>query len=395
MVRVVEGSHRGVPVFWVEYRKADGKRTGKPFPRTRAGRNDAMQFAEGVVEQQSQPVKPAEKPLLTVAEIGKRFMVAEFPAFRPNTMRMCRDAWRTFEAFVGPHTIAEDLGRDTMSALRAELDGEEWAVTTIRTTFGWVRRVYRWAADGDLIVKNRVGAYQYKIGKDKRPRSPDEFRMEEFAALLCALRLDFANQWRPHVALGVCGYQGARQWAVLHLKWDDLDFPGEIITWRAEWDKMGNTWTQPMREPTRALLEVARAWREECRYLGPYVFFPASKLNKRPFYTEQSLSKALHAAEKRAGVTHHLGRGAHGLRRLLAGEVAELTGDAVHAMQAIGDRDIRMAQRYIKKRDDRLVRTFDTLDERLPEPHPKGKASPAQPATNLRTGVNGDTLEVG
>lgn len=94
----------------------------------------------------------------------------------------------------------------------------------------------------------------------------------------------------------------------------------------------------------------------------PWVLPPGNERNRRGTYTIQSLWVALKAAETRAGIGHATGRGGHGLRRMLAGDVTELTGDAVLGLHAIGDTDIRQAQRYIKRRDDRLQWVFDALD---------------------------------
>jgi integrase len=364
-VRVVEGVHRGAKVYWVEHKVLpDLRRTAVPFPRTRAGKVEATNYATGIALEQEQAAKPAEPLRLTVDQLWVRYVEAEFPAFRPNTKRIYRDGWKPWALFVGPATIAEDLGRDSMAQLRAELDRRGWAVNTIRKTFGVVRAVYKWALEGELIQRNRVGTYVYKVPKEQRPKSPAEFRQEDLDGMLAALPLDSTRHWRAHAVLAVCGNQGARQWSVLHLTWPDVHFDAGEIIWQGAWNKTGETWDQPMREATRAVLEVALLRRSEAGYEGPYVFFPARLGNKQGFYTEQSLWYALKAAEIDAKIPHLPGRGAHGLRRLLAGEVNELTGSMKTAMDAIGDRTIRMAERYLKVRNDRLVAAFKALDAR-------------------------------
>ena len=120
------------------------------------------------------------------------------------------------------------------------------------------RLVYGFGLDAQLIQKNLVGRFRYKVAKDKRPISADEHRMEEFGLLLEALPINRKGTWRAHVIFGVCGYQGARQWAVLHLKWSDVDWESDRIIWQAAWDKNGVEWDQPLRGPTRALLEWRR-----------------------------------------------------------------------------------------------------------------------------------------
>jgi hypothetical protein len=95
--------------------------------------------------------------------------------------------------------------------------------------------------------------------------------------------------------------------------------------------------------------------------------FPPGSLKRAKVHTEtytpQSLWAALRRAESRAGIEHHERRASHGLRRLLAGEVNALTGNAKLAMDAIGDRDIKQAQRYLRPRQDELKAAFDRLDE--------------------------------
>lgn len=384
-VRVVEGTNRGAPVYWVEY-KDEGRRTAAPYPRTRAGKVEAINFATGIALEQEQAAKPAAPLRLTVDQLWVRYVEAEFPAFRPSTKRIYRDGWKPWALFVGPATIAEDLGRDSMAQLRAELDRRGWAVNTIRKTFGVVRAVYKWALEGELIQRNRVGTYVYKVPKEQRPKSPAEFRLEDLDGMLAALPLDSSRHWRAHGVLAVCGNQGARQWSVIHLAWPDLHFEAGEITWQGEWNKTGETWEQPMREVTRAVLEVALLRRAEAGYEGPYVFFPARIGNKQGFYTEQSLWHALKGAEARATpvIPHLPGRGAHGLRRLLAGEVNELTGNMKTAMDAIGDRSIRMAERYLKVRNDRLVAAFKALDAR------RKPAIGAEVTSNLQANGGGD-----
>ena len=150
---------------------------------------------------------------------------------------------------------------------------------------------------------------------------------------------------------------------MLHLRWEDVDLNRKAIRWRARWDKMGRDWSQPMREGTIKALAVAAEKRVgENPWVLPSRTYRTGRVIIGETYTAQSLWAALKSAEKRAGISHVSRRGAHGLRRLLAGDVQALTGDPILAMQAIGDTDVRQAERYIKKRDDRISAVFDDLD---------------------------------
>ena len=77
-------------------------------------------------------------------------------------------------------------------------------------------------------------------------------------------------------------------------------------------------------------------------------------------YLIQSFLTALVKAEARAGVEHLPYLAAHGLRKMVAGEVNAKTGDPVLAMHYIGDTDMKAMKRYLKRRDDRLRAVADT-----------------------------------
>jgi hypothetical protein len=92
-------------------------------------------------------------------------------------------------------------------------------------------------------------------------------------------------------------------------------------------------------------------------------------------YRVQAFRYALQQAERAAGVPHRELRAAHGSRRMVAGEVLAQTGDPKLAMDFIGDTDLRVMQRYLKRRDDRLVALAAQLDT------PKGATEvPREPA---------------
>lgn len=355
-VRVVEDVNHGTPVYLVTYR-VGGKRRVAVFARPRQ-RSEALAFAEGVAQEQGQTPAAEAAPPITLEALFAKYQVDAFPALRPRSRTLYRQFWGHFVNFAGPHAPADDIRADTLSRLRLHLEGRGMAVNTIRRVMAITRMVFRWGQMHELLQRNRVSLYTYRVAKEQRPESPAEYRLEELAALLAAFDPAKATEWRPWVALTLCGYQGARQHAVLHLRWEDVDLAAGTITWRAAYDKAGREWQQPLRAASRAALDVARP-RAQGR---PWVLPGFGQEGEAP-YTIQSLWGALKRAEERAGIPHLRRRGAHGLRRLLAGEVAELTGSAKQAMDAIGDRDIRQAERYVKVRQDRMRRTFEAMDQ--------------------------------
>jgi len=142
----------------------------------------------------------------------------------------------------------------------------------------------------------------------------------------------------------------------------DVDEELGTLHWQPQWDKMGHDWRQPMRDATREALRVAREWREKNEYDGPWIIPAGSSKNANSVYTIQSLWAALRSAQVRAGVELKPGRGGHGFRRTFAGDVNAETGDPALALLAIGDTDLRQANTYVQKRDERVKNAFDRLD---------------------------------
>lgn len=352
-VRVtVEGDM--VRVRW----RVDGQRKLKSYPNTPENRANAKAFAKGVAEARE---KPAQKAPLTLRTMWERYADAEFPHLRDNSRRLYAEYYRRWENAWGLNFPVESTTLEMAHEFRRNLARLNLATSTIRQTIRTVQMVYAWAERNELITRNKMRLYRFKVAKDERRESPAEYRDDDFAKMLAALDRKSATQWRPFVVLAICGAQGVRQHAALHLQWDDIG--PETVTWRKQWDKLGREWSQPTRHLTRVAIDVAEYWRERNGYNGPWVVPSGSSKNKGETYSAQSLWTALCEAEKRAGIPHLKGRGAHGLRRMLAGNVAEITGDAVLAMKSIGDSDVRMAGRYLKNRDERMDAVFAQLDE--------------------------------
>jgi integrase len=353
---------RGGELVRVQWRQRGALRT-QSWPNTGAARAEARAFAETIAEELAGPEARRGRESVTVRQLFERYLEAEGRSLRPATIRNRRADWRRWELFVGRGAIADELGPDRLAQLVAALDRQGLAARTIGEVVNTVKLIYNWGEEQEVLRRDRLVKYKYKVGKDRRPESPAEFSAEEFQQLLGVLRPDAAAGWRAWAVLALCGYQGARQWAVLHLQWADLDLEAGVVTWRAAWDKQGREWRQPIREVTRAVLERVRRWHEASGLTSPWLFPAHHARAKSEVYTRDALCKALHAAEARAGIPHRVHRGAHGLRRMLAGDVLAATGNPKLAMEAIGDRDLKTMERYLKRREGALSEAFRRLDE--------------------------------
>jgi integrase len=367
----IEGEQ--VRVRW----RVNGARKLKSYPNTQENRANAKAFAKGVAESRE---KPQQKAQLTLRTLWERYADAEFPHLRPNSQRLYREYYARWENAWGKDFPVEQTTLDMAHTFRKDLTKLGLATSTNRQTIRTVQMVYAWGERNELVTVNKLRLFRFKVGKDDRAESPAEYRDDDLVKILAALDPESATQWRAWVTLAICGAQGVRQHATLHLRWVDVDVFGGVITWRKEWDKLGREWTQPMRQLTKEALIVAAMHRRED---SPWILPAGSKKNKGETYSPQSLWSALQAAEKRAGIPKLKGRGAHGLRRMLAGNVATLTGDAVLAMKSIGDTDVRMANRYLKNRPDEMTSVFERLDSRS---RPEASDEKSNETTTQETG---------
>lgn len=327
----------------------------------------AMGFAQrivaGITDQAAAPRRA------TVGELWDAYTKAsDFRQLRPRSAALYRENWSLFTTVVPLGLAADDVTVAMIEEVRTALEETPrppraptgLAVNTVRKAISVVKGVWSWGERTEFLHRNRIHAFKFKVGKDQRPVVPDEYTNEDFAKLLSALSFDKPSQRTAYTVLALVGYQGVRINAALHLRWEDVCWTTDELTMRSTFDKMGEEWVSPMRAPFRAVL--ARLWESVDRPKTGWVFPSRRKGAARPTYTVQSFWLALREAEERAGVTHSPGRAAHGFRRGVAGDVAENTGSALLAMEAIGDRGTAMAPRYIKRRAGRVASALRDLD---------------------------------
>lgn len=350
---------------WCLWRER-GKRRKESWPDSSRNRRVAKAWAKAFAE--ARKTQAAPRVPITVGMLWDRFVEAEFPTLRPKTQKVYTDYWRAWAVYVGDETIAEDLGVGTVTAFKADLEKREWAPNTMHRAIQTVKTVYAWGVRAEQLSRNAVRDYRFKTAKEKRREKPGEYRADELAAILAQLPVEKATTWRAHGVLAICGYQGARVNAVLHLRWEDIDLNAGTIRWQPRWDKLGRDETQPLRQPTRTVLEAIRSRTE-----GKGWVFPAgSEKNKGEVYGHQALIVALRAAERRAGVPRKAYRGPHGLRRMLFNDVLKETGDIGSAMAAIRDTSLEIASKYFRPREDQLAAAFAQLDARTALERPLG-----------------------
>ena len=351
-VRVfLEPSRDLVRVQWREH----GQRRKKSWPNTGEGVREAKAWAKTFAAHRHIP--QTETSNLTLREMWDRYTTAEFTHLRPRTRANYAQRWAEWERFVGRHFIADDVTLEMFDGFRRARARLGLAVNQTSEAIKVVKLVYGWAQRRELISRNRAALYRFKFAKEDRPQPVQEYHPADFSKLLGQLDPRSSREWRAWVALAICGTQGGRISAVLHLRWDDVDFEAGTIIWRAAWDKMGHERGQPLTAVARDALYVALGWAQlDPAQLG-WVFFTPTK-NKRErgdmTYHISSFWRMLCNAEKAAGIPHIKQRAAHGLRRMAAGNALDITKNPIEAMHWIGDQDLTQAKRYLKERAGRM-----------------------------------------
>lgn len=357
--------------LWIEGDRIMGQyRAGPPGAKSRKKRTwvntaENRAYAKVWAEELARTLagRGGERQLVTTRVLFERYAEAEFSTLRPRSQRLAQDAWRTWERFVGPTTIAEDLGPETLAEFRGVMEraatrrGAGYAVSTIGKTIGQVKGVYAWGYRHRLLSRNDVRDYRFKVGKEQRAAAPPEYTAAEVAALEAVLPLDSDRGWRVAAVFRLANLLGGRQNAIRHLRWDDIDLERHLITWRAKWDKNGREDTSPLRPAARAVLEAIRHRTEGVGYV-----FPAA--SGKGVYTAQSAIAGLRVAERRAGVASIPGRAFHGLRRKHFNDVLEASsGDVGAAAAALRDTDLRvLSKSYLKKRNPKLEAVYEAMD---------------------------------
>lgn len=368
------------------------KREQESFAGNKAGKAEAEAFFKAFAEEAK--TKDAAAPL-TVRALWTVYLDAEAEHLRPNTLRLYRDAWRTWEQFINESTIAHDVTVQQIVEFRKALDARGLATDTVKGVIRGVRTVYNWGERSELIDRNRWHLFVHKVAKEKRTKPRAEYRSDEFLSIWGALNPELRGQWRAWVAVGLLGIYGNRQNEILNLQWDWIT--GDVVVIPSEYVKTGEEGTLTLFPLTRGILDVARRWAVLEGYAGEYVLFPGQAAGRKhaseqPHYSIQSLTDGIHRAEARGGVETIKWRAGHGFRRGLVGDLVDQTGDVTLALQAIRDKDLSMASHYRVRRNDkvdaavqeragRLIPTATNVqrDARNDESAPKG--APVTPTT--------------
>lgn len=363
----------GEPVARVEWRQFGERKTETFRGPKRDRENAAKAYAEGVAERlkQGDAVKVQR---YTIAELWQKYLTAKGVNWRPKTRLLAEQRWKVFVRTVNPLTFADLLTQETLDTWREELltnprgkTGAIMARNQVAHHIQLVKSVYRWARKRKLIRENPIDDYAVREGRDYQPLEVPEFTPAQWGKVLAEVPFRHARYWRVWLALALDGLLAPRSNALLNLEWPDIDMTVRTVTWRGALDKVGKTRVQPLPRDAVFALRVAKVWRARIGYTGLFVFPPVQERNKDGHWGYASLNRQLDLACQRAEVPRQKYQSMHAFRRMVAGNVLDVTGDITKVGDYLGDSDVRVLRRsYLRSRVGHLAKVADAMT--LPAP---------------------------
>jgi integrase len=243
---------------------------------------------------------------------------------------------------------------------------------TIQRDLAMFKAALNWACQkyerGQPLLQRHV-LEKFRIPAEKDPKRPviDELTIKAL--------LSVAQDVHPFLQtmIVLAWRTGRRLSSILSLRWEDVDFENGTIRWRAEHDKIRQTWVVPMHREVRAELIQLRK-----RYpgIGPSLLFPHPQRRRhhRGPVTRHLAAWWLKEAFRRGGLEKPAGSLWHTFRRVWATERKDLPLKDVAAVG--GWRDTSTLLRY-QQPDEVTMRKVAEFERSL-EPSP----TPAQAVSN-------------
>ena len=324
-VRVFPDAKTGL--YQIEWRE-NGRRLTRSlkhrdWPRAK---READEFAAGFARPELNGSKDAEPEPLTLERLFEIYGEEVTPTKGRHSRRHDRTAMRMFLRFLGrnrdPATLSQ---RDWDRFIRARRagrvgpSGKPVSDRMVEYDLKFLIAVLNWAArsrdERGRLLLDRNPLKGLRKPTEKNPNrvvlAEDEYR----ALLKVSSRVD----WRFRVALVIAHETGHRIGAIRKLRWDDIDFEGAAILWRAEHDKSGYEHITPVTAEALAVLEEARRRNPAP---GEAPILPAPR-NPSTCMGATAAQVWWGRAERLAGLEPKPGRGWHSLRRKFASDLID------------------------------------------------------------------------
>lgn len=177
-----------------------------------------------------------------------------------------------------------------------------------------LKAILRWAEGAGWLYRNPL--QNYRVSEEGTPRRP-YFTGPQYQALLS---VSGSFPWQFRCLIVLAHETGHRLGSILSLRWSDIDFEADRITWRQETDKIGNEHKTPMTNEARTTFADAR---QRAFGIGNTPVLP-SPVNAAEEISRHLARDWLERAQVAAGLPLERGRGFHAFRRQFASELRHI-----------------------------------------------------------------------
>lgn len=207
----------------------------------------------------------------------------------------------------GKYNIAELAKPQLRSSLEAWLrelqESGKLAPKSVRSIGSLLRLVFRQAVKWGYLDHSPMDYVDLPLGSSKRKAEPRALTPAEYMKLLTLLGP------REKLAVTIAGWLGTRRGEGFGLRWQDIDFDSDIVTFRQGFvsGRITPLKTESSRAEMALPLEVKEAlleWKKHTPYRAPgnWVFASPLTNGKRPYWPESILAKHIQPGAEAAGI---------------------------------------------------------------------------------------------
>lgn len=330
-VRVFQQPERG-PMIYVDYRADDGARVKRSLGHS--DREKAKLEADDIAAKFGrQDARPSTT--MTLSQLFDMYEREVTPTKSASTQAHDRRTFALFREAFGKHRRPETLNvRDWSSYITRRRSGEiapasrkpergkaspvrariiEQDCKLLLAVLNWAERA-RDDHGGFLLERNPLRGLA--VPKEEAPRRP--VMTEDLFAVVRAKAAVMSTMAELFVCL--LWFTGHRAASVRQLRWDDIDFVGRTVHWRADVDKVGYDHHNPLHSELVPTLERAHAVAE---LTGDVWLFPSTLDAKEPMTRDMAASLWRTIADA-AGIQEGSRIGTHSFRRAFANRLRDV-----------------------------------------------------------------------